>query len=214
MKNSLSRWVNSDINIDSKYLQSTDPQLLNKAQSYKHAVMHEWERPIMELDAKFITQKGGRILNIGHGMGIIDSYIKASNPEHHTIVEIHPQIVERAKTQGYKDVWEGDWVDFIKECNLKNVKYDGIYFDTYCFERFEWKLFTQIVTTILNPGGIYSYFNGGAAKFQKIKEYLIELGWSYNEKQIEVTSILLEFGKEIPTPQIHTCIWWEKPINP
>ena len=209
----LSKWINSDINIDNKYLQSTNPEILNVAQIHKHAIMHEWERPIMKLDAKFVTQKGGRILNVGHGMGIIDSYIRSFNPKHHTIVEIHPQIAERARLQGYKDVWEGDWINFVEDCILKDIKYDGIYFDTYCFNRPDWILFTQIVNKILNPGGIYSYFNGEAAKHQKIKEYLIGFGWSYKEKQIKIDVINLDLGKEIHTSDIHTSIWWEKPLN-
>ena len=40
------------------------------------AVMMDWERPIMEQAAKVITRNGGRVLNVGFGMGIIDTEIE------------------------------------------------------------------------------------------------------------------------------------------
>ena len=58
-------------------------------------VMMGWESPIMEKSAKYICQSKGDILEIGFGMGICSDYIQAEGVNSHTIVEIHPQILER-----------------------------------------------------------------------------------------------------------------------
>jgi protein arginine N-methyltransferase 2 len=34
-----------------------------------------WEKPLMEVHAKIICSKGGDILNVGFGLGIIDTFI-------------------------------------------------------------------------------------------------------------------------------------------
>ena len=52
------------------------------------AIMMEWEKPLMELAAKTICKGGGKILNVGFGMGYIDDAIQKENIEHHTIMKI------------------------------------------------------------------------------------------------------------------------------
>jgi type IV protein arginine methyltransferase len=44
-------------------------------------IMMEWEREIMEASARAICINGGDILNVGFGMGIIDSYIQLLKPK-------------------------------------------------------------------------------------------------------------------------------------
>ena len=60
-------------------------------------VMMSWEAPIMEKSAEYICQSKGDILEIGFGMGICSDYIQAQDVNSHTIVEIHPQIIEKLK---------------------------------------------------------------------------------------------------------------------
>ena len=92
-------------------------------------VMMSWEAPIMEKSAEYICQSKGDILEIGFGMGICSDYIQAQGVNSHTIVEIHPQIIERLKTwasgKSNVTVVEGDW----NSVNLGT--YDGIFLDTY-----------------------------------------------------------------------------------
>lgn len=173
----LKKWINSNIEIDSEFLNSTDDECIKYSNHYKQSIMHEWERPLMKEDAKLVTRFGGKILNVGHGMGIIDGYIREADIEEHTIVEIHPQIVKRALNSGYTDVYEGDWIDFIDECVQSNRKFNGIYLDTFCFDRPDWSMFTQKVDLILEPGGIFAYLNAGAARSQHVEAYLEHYGW-------------------------------------
>ena len=68
------------------------------------AVMMEWERPLMNAHASVITQnetKGRRVLNIGFGLGIIDSALQKHEPSLHVIVEAHPTVYERMKEEGW-----------------------------------------------------------------------------------------------------------------
>ena len=92
-------------------------------------VMMDWEAPIMEKSAEYICQSKGDILEIGFGMGICSDYIQAQGVNSHTIVEIHPQIIERLKAWASDKtnvtIVEGDW----KDVNLGT--YDGIFLDTY-----------------------------------------------------------------------------------
>ena len=60
-------------------------------------VMMSWEAPIMEKSAEYICESKGDVLEIGFGMGICSDYIQAQNVNSHTIVEIHPQIIEKLK---------------------------------------------------------------------------------------------------------------------
>ena len=93
-------------------------------------VMMNWEAPIMEKSAEFICHNKGDILEIGFGMGICSDYIQAQGVNSHTIVEIHPQIIERlnawAEDKSNVTIIEGDW-NSVSGLGT----YDGIFIDTY-----------------------------------------------------------------------------------
>ena len=93
-------------------------------------VMMSWEAPIMKKTAEYVCQSKGDILEIGFGMGICSDYIQAQGVNSHTIVEIHPQILERLNTwasdKSNVTVIEGDWY------TVNGLStYDGIFLDTY-----------------------------------------------------------------------------------
>jgi len=93
-------------------------------------VMMDWEDLIMSKSAEYICESKGDILEIGFGMGICADYIQAQGVNSHTIVEIHPQIIEKLKVwaNGKSNVTivEGDWVTV---SGLST--YDGIFLDTF-----------------------------------------------------------------------------------
>ena len=104
-------------------------------------VMMSWEAPIMEKSAEYICNTKGDILEIGFGMGICADYIQAQGVNSHTIVEIHPQVIEKL------NVWASDKPNVtIIEGNWHSVNgfntYDGIFIDTYGDDDyFEFKAF-------------------------------------------------------------------------
>ena len=61
-------------------------------------VMMDWEHSIMSASAAYVTEGGGDILEVGFGMGISAGYIQSHSISSHTIIENHPQIVEKLET--------------------------------------------------------------------------------------------------------------------
>jgi len=121
-------------------------------------VMMSWEAPIMEKSAEYICESKGDILEIGFGMGICSDYIQAQGVNSHTIIEIHPQIIEKLKIWAEdKDnvtIVEGDW----NSVNLDT--YDGIFIDTYGDE--SWSSFKPFAISKGKSGAKVTYWNSKA----------------------------------------------------
>ena len=121
-------------------------------------VMMSWEASIMEKSAEYICESKGDILEIGFGMGICSDYIQAQDVNSHTIVEIHPQIIEKLKVwaedKNNVTIIEGDWnsVEFDRT-------YDGIFIDTYLDEN--WSEFKDFVLSKAKDGAKVTYWNNG-----------------------------------------------------
>jgi hypothetical protein len=139
---------------DQKLTYSSDGRLLDE---YGNAVMMEWERPIMKKSAEVICRNGGKILNVGFGMGIIDSYIEEQNITEHWIIEPHIDVY----TKMFQDGWHlkpkvkimyGDWQWYLKYLPM----FDGIYFDTWEDNGGDFLVNTP---KILKQDGIFSFFN-------------------------------------------------------
>ncbi|XP_020211185.1 protein arginine N-methyltransferase 2 [Cajanus cajan] len=125
------------------------------------AVMMAWEKPLMEAHAKAVCSGGAHVLNIGFGMGLVDSAIQQYSPASHTIVEAHPEVYQRMLRSGWGQkenvkIVFGRWQDVLSQLQT----YDGIFFDTYGEYYDDLREFHQHLPTLLKPGGIYSFFNG------------------------------------------------------
>jgi protein arginine N-methyltransferase 2 len=121
------------------------------------AVMMEWERPIMEQAAKVITRNGGRVLNVGFGMGIIDTEIEKYPHTEHWIIEPHLDVFTKMMDDGWHlkpnvKILYGDWQWFLKYL----PQFEGIYIDTWDEQIWD---FLKNVPNILQPNGILSFFN-------------------------------------------------------
>ena len=94
-------------------------------------VMMDWEDPIMSASSAYITENGGDILEVGFGMGISANYIQSHNISSHTIIENHPQVIEKAiewsKDKSNITIISESWYDVRDSLGT----YDGILFDTY-----------------------------------------------------------------------------------
>lgn len=125
------------------------------------AIMMAWERPLMEGHAKAICSGGGHILNVGFGMGLVDTAIQRYSPVTHTIIEAHPDVYDRMLRTGWGEkenvkIIFGRWQDVLPQLE----SYDGIFFDTYGEYYEDLREFHQHLPALLKPGGIYSFFNG------------------------------------------------------
>ena len=118
-------------------------------------VMMDWEDKIMKKSAEYICESKGDILEIGFGMGICSDYIQAQDVKSHTIVEIHPQVIEKLKIwasdKSNVTIIDGDW----KKVEL--LKYDGILLDTF-WEK-NWEDYKDFVISKSKSGAKVTYWN-------------------------------------------------------
>jgi hypothetical protein len=107
----------------------TKGKLVNK---YGQSVMMDWERPVMEKVANILTTENNEILNIGFGMGIVDTFIQTHKPSRHTIIENHPTVQKKMLDDGW-DKLESVELIFDKWQNVFDSigTFDGIYLDTW-----------------------------------------------------------------------------------
>ena len=123
-------------------------------------VMMDWETPIMEKSAEFICHNSGDILEIGFGMGICADYIQAQGVNSHTIIEIHPQVIEKlniwANGKSNVTIVEGNWAEV---SGLGT--YDGIFLDT--FDDDYVNQFKTFALSKIKSGGKITYWNNEAS---------------------------------------------------
>ncbi|KAE9968348.1 hypothetical protein BLS_005898 [Venturia inaequalis] len=146
----------------------TDTTILDSA---ANGVMMNWETPLMERHAELLChQPGLRVLNIGHGMGIIDRLFQSHSPESHHIVEAHPDVLKKMREKGWYEkpgvvIHEGKWQDVLP--TLGDIVFDAIYFDTFAEEYKALRDFlSEWVVQFLDSEGKMSFFNGMGADRQ------------------------------------------------
>ena len=146
------------------------------------AVMMEWERPLMEAHADVLVgrfphefceataARGARqeldVLNVGHGLGIIDGFLCDRSPSirSHTICEAHPDVLARLAEQGWRDRAGVRVVGTTWQAALADPSFgpfDAIFFDTYAETYADMRAFFDALPRLLRrPHGTFSFFNG------------------------------------------------------
>ena len=130
-------------------------------------IMHEWETDLMRRHAEFVCQRGGDILEIGFGMGISADFIQEQGVKSHTIIELHPQIAEKAREWAEDKpnvtIIEGDWIKILPTLlegtvRTTHKKFDGMFFDTFGFWS-EPSLFSNMCMPHCKPTSLISHWN-------------------------------------------------------
>ncbi|KAK8206538.1 Arginine N-methyltransferase 2 [Zalaria obscura] len=139
----------------------------------KNGVMMAWETDIMQKTADLLApEEGLRVLNVGHGMGIVDGIFQSKNPGTHHIIEAHPAVIQRMKEEGWDKkpgvtVHEGRWQDIVPKLVEQNEVFDAIYFDTFAEDYAALKeFFSEYVIGLLDQEGRFGFFNGLGADRQ------------------------------------------------
>lgn len=139
----------------------------------KNGVMMAWETEIMQKAVdQLVPKEGLRVLNVGHGMGIIDTIFQAKNPAVHHIIEAHPDVLKRMREDGWYEkpgvkIHEGRWQDVVPQLVEQDQIVDAIYFDTFAEEYKALKeFFGESVIGLLDPNGRFGFFNGLGADRQ------------------------------------------------
>lgn len=155
----------------------TDNKLINVD---GQSVMMDWEIPVMKKVSEIITQRKGDILNIGFGMGIIDTMIQETSPKSHTIIETHPDVHKKIKDDGWLDkknvtIINDKWQNQIN----KLPTFDGIYLDTWYDDRVNYV--KPLLDNCLKKGGVFSmWYNYN--EFNSVLDTLddkYEVGYEY-----------------------------------
>jgi protein arginine N-methyltransferase 2 len=169
------------------------------------AVMMEWERPIMEAHASVLThggRRGMRVLNVGFGLGIVDTALQSHEPSVHVIIEAHPTVHAKMIADGWgkRDgvrVCFGRWQDEMPKLIAEGAKFDGVFYDTYGEHFTDLEDFHDAMTRVLDvPNGVYSFFNGLApdnlffhgVACNCIKAQLSQMGLDAEFAQCEISS--------------------------
>ncbi|KAK3694305.1 S-adenosyl-L-methionine-dependent methyltransferase [Podospora appendiculata] len=188
-----------------------------------NGVMMAWETDIMRqsVDALLPNKPSGkRVLNIGLGMGIIDSMFAETKPSRHHIIEAHPEVLEHLSAPDSKfgssweesgpepgafKVYEGKWQEICHQLLEEGQVYDAIYFDTFGEDYGQLRMFfTEFIPGLLDREGIFGFFNGlGADRkicydvYTKVAEmHLADAGLDVDFKEIDVDmKELAEAGK-------------------
>ncbi|PGH36537.1 hypothetical protein GX50_00573 [[Emmonsia] crescens] len=201
--------IDADVN-SSRYLQSNltfqHDRLLDGDQN---GVMMAWESDIMAKSAKALLPTPGlRVLNIGHGMGIVDNLFQAQQPSAHHIIEAHPAVITEMKSKGWHKkpgvtIHEGRWQDILPKLIDDGETFDAIYYDTFAESYSDFRdFFSEQVIGLLEPNGKWGFFNGMGADrqisydvYQKVVEMdLLEAGFDVDWEEVKVPRLEEEWS--------------------
>ena len=153
---------------------------------FGYAVMEDWEAPYMKDLAEIATMKGGRVLELGYGMGISAKYIQEYPIDEHIIIEANTDVANKAREFAAQashktTVLEGLWEDVIDQ--IPDGSLDGILFDTYPLTEEEVYQnhfnFFDYAFKKLKLGGIFTYYSDEPVAFGKVHmRKLQEAGFS------------------------------------
>ncbi|OQD77912.1 hypothetical protein PENDEC_c002G02361 [Penicillium decumbens] len=172
--------------------------------SDQNGVMMEWEREIMRKSAeKLLPTTGLKVLNIGHGMGIVDGLLQEKAPASHHIIEAHADVVAEMKRRGWDSkpgvvIHEGRWQDILPALVANGETFDAIYYDTFAESYADFRdFFSEQVIGLLEQDGKWGFFNGMGADrqisydvYQKVAEMdIFEAGFDVEWEDIPVPKL-------------------------
>ncbi|GAA6017103.1 hypothetical protein JCM11491_003259 [Sporobolomyces phaffii] len=196
-----------------------------------NGVMMGWERDIMRETVERMVRQGWgdrkgkareqlveeeagdryplRVVNVGFGLGIIDSFFQEYSPTTHLIIEPHPSVLAHARATGWYDrpgvrFFEGTWQEWIARLESgadEWVEYDAIYFDTYSEHYVDLRSFLSHTPNLLSstsPGNLasVSFFHGLGATSRAFYDvytnvaqlHLLEFGLATEWSEVDVLS--------------------------
>ncbi|ODQ80142.1 hypothetical protein BABINDRAFT_35303 [Babjeviella inositovora NRRL Y-12698] len=193
-------------------LEYTDNALVTEKN--RDGVMMDWESQLMQAGADSMASgtidEDGSVdleyvcLNIGFGMGIIDTMVEkhAVKPAKHYICEAHPDVLAKMRADGWFEmpnvvVLSGRWQEALPKLLEEGITFNGIYYDTYS-EHYEDMLdLFDFVVGLLKPHGVFSFFNGlGGDRIVSYEVYKKVVELDLNNYGLAVTFTEMDAPKE------------------
>lgn len=174
-----------------------------KLQIAGHPVMEDWEDNYMQALADVAARGGGRVLELGYGMGISAGYVQRHDVTEHVIVEANAEVFERlrgfARSHPRVTPLFGFWQDVVD--SMPSASFDGILFDTYPVQEEElaavW-FFFEHAHRLLKPGGVFTYFSDEVSAYSpRHLEALQRAGFSRIDGEVCAVN----------TPE--DCLYWQ-----
>lgn len=133
-----------------------------------NGVMMDWETPLMIEHVKTMIkgESGKDVLNVGFGLGIVDSLIQNTKPRNHFIIEAHPDVYAHMLEKGWDQlpgvtILYGKWQEVVEDLYNSGTNFDCIFFDTFGETYDALRDFHDHVPNLLkNEESVYSWFNG------------------------------------------------------
>ena len=164
-----------------------------------HPVMEDWEQDYMEMLADIAASKGGKILELGYGLGLSAHSIQKYRPAQHLVIECHPDVIKKCVDDfreeiafGKLHIFSGFWEAVTP--SLASGIFDGILFDTYPMDEQEihsnhfW--FFKEAFRLLKPGGVLTYYSDEPRDFSKKHlEKLAEAGFGRHEINSKICKV-------------------------
>ncbi len=164
-----------------------------------HPVMEDWELNYMNTLARIATQNGGKILELGYGLGLSANAIQSVKIDNHYIIECNIGVIEKciidqknAIESNKLHLLTGFWEDITPM--IANESLDGILFDTYPLTEEEvhgnhfW--FFKEAFRMLKPSGIFTYYSDEATDFsENHMEKLLEAGFKKENISFEICNL-------------------------
>ncbi|MEJ0073299.1 MAG: class I SAM-dependent methyltransferase [Candidatus Saccharibacteria bacterium] len=164
-----------------------------------HPVMEDWEQNYMDMLGSIATSGGGKVLELGYGLGLSAAAIQAHDIESHFVIECHPDVIRKAVTDfkvaidmSKMHVYSGFWQDVTP--TLASGIFDGILFDTYPLREEEihgnhfW--FFKEAYRLLKPGGILTYYSDEALHIPPSHvQKLVDAGFRRRDVSFQVCDV-------------------------
>lgn len=160
---------------------------IEKSRLTKQEIMEDWQIPIMKAMAKYATESGGDILEVGFGRGVSSQFIQESGVRSHSIVEMNDHSVETyfhpwRKNHENRDIrlYHGRWQDVEHKLGL----FDGIFFHTFPMNEEEFVEYILKSVTFaehsfpamsshLKEGGVFTYMSTEIDSFSRRHQRLL-----------------------------------------
>ncbi|KAJ7783236.1 arginine methyl transferase [Mycena metata] len=193
-------------------------------------VMMGWETNIMKETVANLTADRPtdnlKILNVGFGLGIIDTLFQSLSPALHVIIEAHSDVLAHMRQQGWYEkpgvkILEGKWQDFINPERIGAMVpeggFDFVYTDSFSEDYEALRGFFGHLKVLLGPRSRFSFFNGLGATNPTVYDvstrvaevHLADAGFNVKWSDVDVGEQRHRWGNSRP---YFTCPIYRLPL--